>query len=115
MSEPTIEQQLESSRAELARLRAGLAAGLTPEQSKFLRGSTSEELQADARTLAVAFGTSTARPPSASGSDVQGHAAGSLGAGAARYQREHGLDENGQRPQDARPPFHTTNYHMENH
>lgn len=88
MSELTPEQQLEQTRAELARLRAGLAAGLTPEQSERLRGTTPEELAADARALALAFGASTARPPSGSGSDV--NPGGNLDAGAQRYKAKHG-------------------------
>ncbi|WP_125212629.1 hypothetical protein [Streptomyces griseofuscus] len=81
--------ELDSTRQELARLRAGLAAGLTPEQSARLQGSTPEELTADARTLASELGVSTARQPSGSGPDV-GSAHGSMSAGEARYRAKHG-------------------------
>ncbi|SEC33410.1 hypothetical protein SAMN04490357_1746 [Streptomyces misionensis] len=77
--------ELNATRQELARLRAGLSAGLTPEQSARLQGSTPEELTADARTLAAELGVSTARQPSGSGADV-GSAHGSLSAGEQRYQ-----------------------------
>ncbi|MEV6055007.1 hypothetical protein [Streptomyces sp. NPDC052107] len=80
--------ELESTRLELARLKAGLAAGLTPEQSARLQGATDEELTADARTLAAELNVSTVRPPSGSGSDV-GSAHGSMGAGEARYRAKH--------------------------
>ncbi|MFE9496312.1 hypothetical protein [Streptomyces collinus] len=114
MSEPTVEQQLTEARTELARLRAGLAAGLTPDQSARLQGTTPEELTADAQTLARELNPSNAHPPSGSGSDV-GSANGTLDAGAARYRQEHGLDEDGRRP-EARPvanPFQTASYRME--
>ena len=49
---------------DLARLRAGLSAGLTPEQSARLIGTTGEELTADAN-LAAQFGTAEQAPPRA--------------------------------------------------
>ncbi|MGW1270724.1 hypothetical protein [Streptomyces sp. NPDC002491] len=91
MTESTPEQQRDAAVLELARLRAGLSAGLNPAQSARLVGTTPEELAADARTLATELGVQTARTPSGSGPDVKGGATGgSLNAGEERYRRQHG-------------------------
>ncbi|MFE2883172.1 hypothetical protein [Streptomyces sp. NPDC059272] len=111
--ELTAEQERDNALQELARLRAGLAAGLSEEQSRFIRGATLEEMQADARTLVTEFSVSTRRPPSMSGSDVRGIAAGSVEAGAAAYRAKHGLDENGQPLNGARAPFQENTYRSE--
>ncbi|MET8960958.1 hypothetical protein ABZX69_15960 [Streptomyces sp. NPDC004074] len=111
--EPTPEQQRDNALAELARLRAGLSAGLTVQQAAFLRGNTEEEIAADVRTLMAEFGVSTQRQPTGSGSDVQGSTDGSFNAGAERYRQKHGVDENGRRPEGARNPFQESNYRME--
>ncbi|MFF4672120.1 hypothetical protein ACFY1C_20020 [Streptomyces sp. NPDC001279] len=101
--ELTPEQQRDDALMELARLRAGLAVGLTPEQSARLTGTTPEELAADARTFAAELGARSARKPSAGGSDV-GSSRGSVDAGAARYRAKYG---------DGQRPTHTS-YQMEN-
>ncbi|MGW1260088.1 hypothetical protein ACWD5Q_34205 [Streptomyces sp. NPDC002513] len=89
MEQTPPEQQRDAALLELARLRAGLAAGLSPDQSARLRGGTDEELAADAQALAVAFGVANPlRQPSASGSDV-GSAHGSMDAGEQRYKAKH--------------------------
>ncbi|MFL4902766.1 hypothetical protein ACJ6WF_06180 [Streptomyces sp. MMS24-I2-30] len=108
-----LEQELAATRLELARLRAGLAAGLTPAQSAFLRGNTDEEIAADIQVLSAEFGVSNRRPSSGSGSDVRGFTGGSLNAGEARYRQDHGLDEDGRRPEEVRNPFQTNSYSME--
>ncbi|MFD8028972.1 hypothetical protein ACFV3F_09445 [Streptomyces sp. NPDC059717] len=115
-NELTPEQERDAALLELAKLRVGLAAGLTPDQSKFLRAGTPEEMAADARTLLTEFGLSNSRQPSGSGSDVNSPgAAGTLEAGAAAYRRKNGLDEDGKRPTktDGRNPFQTNGYTME--
>lgn len=56
----------ETARGELARLRAALKAGLDPELADRLKGSTPDELAADAASLAEKFGkaaTGSATPP----------------------------------------------------
>lgn len=93
MSEPSTEQQLTEARTELARLRAGLAAGLTPEQSARLQGATDEELTADAQSFAAELGlagpsTPASRSGGARGSDV-GNGAGTVTAGAERFRAKH--------------------------
>ncbi|MFI1976518.1 MULTISPECIES: hypothetical protein [Streptomyces] len=108
---------------ELAKLRAGLAAGLTPEQSERLRGTSDEELAADAQALATAFGANQAPPAPRSGGnrgpDVGSGGRGSVSAGAALYRDRHGLDEDGRRP-EKKPvptgngnPFAESGYSME--
>ncbi|MGW2514509.1 hypothetical protein ACWC0A_35060 [Streptomyces scopuliridis] len=100
---------------ELARVRAGLAAGLTVEQSARLIGTTDEELTADAQTLAAEISAanptpSTPRVGGARGVDV-GNGAGTVAGGAARYRQKTGLDDDGKRPErrpvptDGRNPF----------
>ncbi|MEV8393862.1 MULTISPECIES: hypothetical protein [unclassified Streptomyces] len=99
---------------ELARVRAGLAAGLTVEQSARLIGTTDEELTADAQTLATELSAATApqapRVGGARGVDV-GNGAGTVAGGAARYRQKAGLDDGGKRaerrpvPTDGRNPF----------
>ncbi|MER6343759.1 hypothetical protein ACWC10_00375 [Streptomyces sp. NPDC001595] len=123
MSEPTTEQQLTEARTELARLRAGLAAGLTPEQSARLHGNTDEELTADAQAFAAELGLAGPPAPPAPrsggprGTDV-GAGAGTLAAGAEAYRRRHGLDEDGRRPErrptplDGGNPFRERTYEM---
>ncbi|MGW5617529.1 hypothetical protein [Streptomyces sp. NPDC003877] len=120
----TPEEERDNALAELARLRAGLAAGLTPEQSARLVGNTPEELEADAQTLAAEFGVAGPPAPSAPrsggnrGSDV-GNGAGTVTVGAQRYRQRHGLDEDGRRPElrqdnsDGRNPFAERTYTMD--
>jgi hypothetical protein len=81
------QQQSADALLDLARQGAALAAGLTVEQSRFLRGTTPDELAADARALATEFGVSTVRPPSGSGSDVT--TAQGTDRGAERYRAKH--------------------------
>ncbi len=107
---------------ELARLRAGLTAGLTVEQSARLQGSTDEELTADATAFAAELGIGASQAPAPRsggprGSDA-GVRAGTVQAGAEAYRAKHGLDDDGRRPErrpvntDGRNPFQTTTYEM---
>ncbi|MGW5367825.1 hypothetical protein ACWER6_20755 [Streptomyces sp. NPDC004009] len=117
-------EQPHPAELELARLRAGLTAGLTVEQSARIQGSTPEEMTADAVTLAVELGAGAAAPSAPRsggprGTEVAGHTAGSLAAGAEAYRRRMGLDAEGRRPErrplptDGRNPFQTASYEME--
>ncbi len=116
--EPTPEQQRDAAVAELARLRAGLAAGLTPEQSARLQGSTPEELEADARAFAAEIGAGAPAGNQVGGSrGVDVDAATGVAAGAAAYQRKHPKREPRPAPTEAeqrRNPFQSTGYTMEN-
>ncbi|MET9409703.1 hypothetical protein ABZX90_28630 [Streptomyces sp. NPDC002935] len=82
---------------ELARLHAGLAAGLTVEQSARLNGATPEELTADATAYAAEMSAvNSVTPTTGSGGDRGGNVgatAGSLAAGVAEYRAKHGLDD----------------------
>ncbi|WP_055469409.1 hypothetical protein [Streptomyces ardesiacus] len=91
MSDPTTEQQLTEARTELARLRAGLAVGLTPEQSSRLQGATDEELTADASAFAAELGLAGPPAPSRSGGPrgVDVGTAGGVESGASRYRDRH--------------------------
>jgi hypothetical protein len=117
--EPTTEQQLTEARTELARLRAGLAAGLTPEQSARLVGNTPEELAADAQTLAAEFGVAAPPAPPAPrsggdrGPDV-GTGAGTVSGGAERYRQRHPQHELPEltEVQQRRNPFAARSYEM---
>ncbi|MDX2793993.1 hypothetical protein [Streptomyces scabiei] len=86
---------------ENARLKVALKKGLTFEQAERLRGTTPEELEADADTLLTLFGNSSGgdgqgggnsggapRSGGARGSDVGN--AGSVSAGAERFRQKHG-------------------------
>lgn len=115
--EPTTEQELAQARAELARLRAGLAAGLTPDQSARLQGSTPEELEADAKAFAAELGAGAPAGNQSGGprgGDVD--APTGVAAGAAAYQRKHPKREPRPLPTDSeqrRNPFQTATYNME--
>ncbi|GLV73457.1 hypothetical protein ACH4VS_05110 [Streptomyces hygroscopicus] len=115
--ELTPDQELAQARAELARLRAGLAAGLTPEQSARLQGSTPEELEADARAFAAELGAGAPAGNQSGGprgGDVD--APTGVAAGAAAYQRKHPKREPRPAPTEAeqrRNPFQFTSYSME--
>ncbi|NEB32750.1 hypothetical protein G3I62_27270 [Streptomyces sp. SID14446] len=116
-------EQPHPAELELARLRAGLTAGLTVEQSTRLQGATPEELAADAATFAAELNATTPVTPALrvggnQGPDV-GTGAGTVAAGVAAYRAKHGLDEDGRRPEkpavptSGRNPFETTTYSME--
>ncbi|WP_406108882.1 hypothetical protein OG698_39550 [Streptomyces sp. NBC_01003] len=108
MTEQTTEQP-HPAVLELARVRAGLAAGLTVEQSARLQGSTDEELTADATALAAELGAANPEPPVPRSGGNQGPDVGSprgVRAGAAAYRERHGLDDDGRRPAP-RPVTHT--------
>ncbi|WP_409473820.1 hypothetical protein [Streptomyces sp. HC307] len=116
----TPEEERDSALAELARLRAGLAAGLTPEQSARLVGTTPEELEADAQTLAAEFGVAAPPAPPAPrsggnrGPDV-GNGAGTVSGGAQRYRQKHPQREPRPDEQQRRTnPFQARTYTMEN-
>lgn len=108
---------------DLARLRAGLSAGLTPEQSARLIGTTEEELAADAQTLATQFGAVEQAPLPAPvhrsggprGSDA-GVPGGTVAAGVEAYHRKHPKRETRPVPTEAQQranPFAETGYTME--
>ncbi|WP_017239696.1 hypothetical protein [Streptomyces sp. SS] len=96
---------------ELMKVRAGMAAGLTFEQSARLQGSTVEELTADAQTLAAELNATNQAPPAPRSGGSRGPDVGSGGRGvsdgAALYRARHNLDEAGQRP--AKKPIPTGN------
>ncbi|MGW0419471.1 hypothetical protein [Streptomyces sp. NPDC003015] len=77
---------------ELARLRAGLAAGLTVDQSARLQGATPEELTADATAFAAELGAVNSGAPNARSGGNQGPDVSSptgVAAGAALYDEKH--------------------------
>ncbi|WP_406391608.1 hypothetical protein OG806_09765 [Streptomyces sp. NBC_00882] len=106
----TPEEERDAAQRELARLRAGLAAGLTPEQSARLNGTTPEELTADATAFATELGAANSSAPGARSGGNQGPDVTTptgVAAGAALYREKHGVPEDGQRPAvtDGRNPF----------
>lgn len=119
----TPEQERDSALNDLARLRAGLSAGLSAEQSERLRGSTPEELAADAAEFAAMLPAAPAAPSGmrvggARGVDVPGTGPGTMAAGVAAYRARHGLGEDGKPertpwPVDGRSAFDERTYSME--
>ncbi|WP_282793526.1 hypothetical protein [Streptomyces sp. CC224B] len=119
MNELTPEQERDNALAELARVRAALSVGLSVEQSARLQGSTPEELEADAQTLAAEFGlTSPPAPVHRSGGDRGpdiGNGAGTVAGGAERYRTKHPQRETRADEQQRRTnPFHERTYTVEN-
>ncbi|MFF9647892.1 hypothetical protein [Streptomyces sp. NPDC014622] len=119
MTDPNTPTSLTDDALELAKLRAGLTAGLTPDQSTRLIGSTEDELTADAQMLAAEFSTAEPTPlaPRVGGPrgvDVTS-GAGTVSGGAARYRARYGLDESGSRLPVPQPTNtgHTTNPYAE--
>ncbi|MFE1935394.1 hypothetical protein ACFW95_34495 [Streptomyces sp. NPDC059474] len=114
--EPNIEEQRDAAVAELARIRAGLAAGLTPEQSARLQGSTPEELEADAKAFAAELGAGAPAGSQVGGPrGVDVDAPTGVAAGAAAYQRKHPKREPRPAPTEAeqrRNPFAEPSYSM---
>ncbi|MFF1764792.1 hypothetical protein [Streptomyces sp. NPDC058249] len=102
---------------ELARLRAGLTAGLTVEQSARLNGATAEELATDAASFAAELNAANPTWPAplvggSRGTDV-GSATG-VAAGANLYRERQGITDDGQRPgQTTRRAFTENTYSME--
>ncbi|MFF2716087.1 hypothetical protein [Streptomyces sp. NPDC058011] len=98
MTEQQTPTPLEGDALELAKLKAGLTAGLTPAQSARLIGTDEAALVADATTLAAEMTPALPahRSGGARGIDVSG--SGTLAAGASRYRQRAGLDEDGNRP-----------------
>ncbi|MFJ4787178.1 hypothetical protein [Streptomyces sp. NPDC088794] len=114
-------EQPHPAELELARLRAGLTAGLTPEQSARLQGATAEELAADATAFATELGaanSASSEPRSGGNQGPDVATATGIAAGAALYRDRHGLDDNGRHPEthstvtDGRNPFVTRTYDM---
>lgn len=123
-NELTPEQERDNALNAVARLTAGLRAGLTPDQSERLRGTTPEELEADAVAFAAMLPTAPAAPSGvrvggARGVDVDGTGTGTVAAGVAAYRERHGIGEDGRRPAptpvptEGPNPFAVPSYHME--
>ncbi|WP_405994584.1 hypothetical protein [Streptomyces sp. NBC_00986] len=115
MTEQTPEQP-HPAVLELARLRAGLTAGLTVEQSARLQGATDEELTADATAFAAELGTanSVAPVPRSGGSRGPDVATPTgVAAGAALYADRHPQAVERPAVTDGRNPFATRTYSME--
>ncbi|MFF4475469.1 hypothetical protein ACFY1A_00275 [Streptomyces sp. NPDC001520] len=114
--DPTPEQQRDAAVAELARLRAGLAAGLTPEQSVRLQGSTPEELEADATAFAAELGAGAPAGNQSGGPrgvDVGG--ATGVAGGAEAYRKKHPKREPRPLPtaeEQRRNPWQSNGYTM---
>ncbi|WP_329069884.1 hypothetical protein [Streptomyces sp. NBC_01429] len=92
---------LAGAELELAKLRAGLTAGLTVEQSARLCGVDEAAITADATAFAAELSAVSPVPQAprvgGRGSDV-GSSAGTVSAGTARYRARHGIDDEGNRP-----------------
>ncbi|MFE0649436.1 hypothetical protein ACFVZH_12700 [Streptomyces sp. NPDC059534] len=103
---------------ELMKVRAGMAAGLTFEQSARLQGSTVEELTADAQTLAAELSAANQAQPAPRSGGNRGPDVGSGGRGvsdgAALYRERNGLDEDGRRPEKKSVPAGSRNPFVEN-
>ncbi|MGW2514701.1 hypothetical protein ACWC0A_36055 [Streptomyces scopuliridis] len=88
----TAERERDEARAEALRITVAAAKGLTPAQASRLRGSTKEELEADADDLLKDFApVPPASPPRAGGargSDVGGGS--SVSSGEERYRAKYG-------------------------
>ncbi|MGZ3097912.1 hypothetical protein [Streptomyces sp. H72] len=115
MSTPTPEQERDNALTELARLRAGLAAGLSPEQSARIQGTTLEEMEADAAAFAAELNPAppAVRSGGNRGSDA-GATAGSLAAGAQRFRDRHPKREVTPEAQQRQTnPFQERTYTME--
>ncbi|MET8192067.1 hypothetical protein ABZV15_41445 [Streptomyces sp. NPDC005246] len=109
---------------ELAKVRAGVAAGLTIEQSARLQGVDEVAITADAVAFAAELSAANPTPSApraggARGSDV-GTGAGTVSAGVAACRAKHGLDADGNRPErkpvptdGRRNPFAEPAYRME--
>ncbi|MFI6897587.1 hypothetical protein ACIBM4_26085 [Streptomyces sp. NPDC050256] len=117
MTEQQTPEPLAGPVLELAKLRAGLAAGLTVEQSARLQGSDEAALTADATSFASELSAANPAPQGPRsggprGDDVSG-GAGTIAAGVAAYRARNGLDENGQRPERRPLPTSTRNPYTE--
>ncbi|MEV7200261.1 hypothetical protein [Streptomyces griseoluteus] len=115
--EPSPEQERDAALHELARLRAGLAAGLTPEQSARLQGATAEELTADATAFATELGIGAPQGPAPRsggdrGGDVGG-GAGTVAAGAQRFRDRHPQRMTPAEQQRRTNPYAENGYTME--
>lgn len=89
------ERERDEARAEALRIRVAADKGLTLAQAERLRGSTKEELEADADALLTAFGvgqTGTPPPPPRVGGPRGGDVTPTttVTAGAERYRQKHG-------------------------
>ncbi|MFF1417641.1 hypothetical protein [Streptomyces sp. NPDC058280] len=87
----TAERERDAARADALRITVAAAKGLTPAQASRLRGSTKEELEADADDLLKDFApVAPASPPRAGGargSDVGGRS--SVSSGEERYRAKY--------------------------
>ncbi|MEU0159871.1 hypothetical protein ABZ154_13750 [Streptomyces sp. NPDC006261] len=114
MPEEITPEPLAGPMLDLAKLRAGLAAGLTVEQSARLQGADEAALTADAASFASELNPAppTPRAGGARGPDVTG-TAGTISAGVAEYRRKNGLDADGNRPERKPLPTSTRNPYAE--
>ncbi|KPC89950.1 hypothetical protein ADL27_38705 [Streptomyces sp. NRRL F-6602] len=88
----TAERERDEARAEALRITVAADKGLTPAQAARLRGTTKEELEADADALKALFGTTTPAPSPRSGGPQGGDVGGTttVTAGADRYRQKYG-------------------------
>ncbi|MFJ8146195.1 hypothetical protein ACIQ6R_14110 [Streptomyces sp. NPDC096048] len=119
MSELTPEQERDNALTELARLRAGMAAGLSVEQSTRIQGTTLEEMTADAEAFAAELGlTGPPAPAPRSGGPrgiEVGNGAGTVAGGAERFRAKHPRREVTPEAQQRRTnPYVENGYTMEN-
>ncbi|MET8818232.1 hypothetical protein EF913_23120 [Streptomyces sp. WAC04189] len=117
MPELTPEQERDNALTELARLRAGLAAGLTPEQSARIQGTTLEEMAADATALAAELGLAGPSAPAPRSGGNRGGDVGSTGgtaAGAERFRAKHPQRVTPAEQQRRTNPYAENGYTMEN-
>lgn len=113
MTDLTPEMERDNALAQLARLRAGLAAGLTPDQSARLQGSTDEALAADAAALAAELNPA---PPASRVGGPRGGDAGNAGGvekGAELYRAKHPKREPRPETTGTGNPFAVPTYTME--
>ncbi|MCQ6554800.1 hypothetical protein NPS70_16565 [Streptomyces sp. C10-9-1] len=91
------EQARDAAVADALRIRVAAEKGLSPAQAERLRGSTKEELEADADALKALFGTQDNNDGAGSGAPRSGGPRGgdvgggkTTTSGAERYRQRHG-------------------------
>ncbi|WP_405766706.1 hypothetical protein OG539_16420 [Actinacidiphila glaucinigra] len=108
MTEPTPEQTAAAQRK-----------GLDVHHAARLRGTTAEELDADADAFLAEIATFAPPPPAPPrsggprGGDVDGHGSGSVAAGAELYRSRNPRDEDNEAKRPARPWWRANGYRFE--